>query len=115
MAVKPRNPAGVFPQLNIMIVDHLFGSFTRVVVVCAVEINSFDVMAVTANKICSIMRQNVTPLLGGSMQHSLSPITTEGRAMMETVCSGFVFRTRPDTPTILWMQPTIHKMTTPLQ
>jgi hypothetical protein len=104
MAIEPRNPAGVFPQLNIMIVDHLFGAFPRVVFICAVEIDSFDVMAVAANKICSIVRHNGTPLLGGSMQHSLSPITAEGLAVMETVCSGFVFRTRPDTPTIPWMQ-----------
>jgi hypothetical protein len=77
--IKPRNPAGVFPQLNIVTVDHLFGAFLRLVVVSAVEIDSFNGMAVTANEVCSIVRHNRRSLeLGGSMQHSLSPITAEG-------------------------------------
>jgi hypothetical protein len=55
-AIKPRNPSGMFPQLNIVTVDHLFGAFLRVVVVSAVEIHSFDMLAVAVNKICSIVR-----------------------------------------------------------
>jgi hypothetical protein len=51
LAIKPRNPAGVFPQLNVMTIDHLFGAFPRVVVVSAVETHSFDMMAVAVNKI----------------------------------------------------------------
>ena len=54
-AIKPRNPAGVFPQLNIMAIDHLFGAFPRVVVVSAVEIHGFDTMTAAVNKICSIV------------------------------------------------------------
>jgi hypothetical protein len=78
-AIKPRNPAGVFPQLDIMTVDHLLGAFPCVVVVSAVEVDSFNGMAVTANEVCSIVRHNRRSLeLGGSMQHSLSPITAEG-------------------------------------
>lgn len=61
-----------------MTVDQLFGAFPRVVVVSAVEIYSFDMMAVTVNKIRSIVRHTGTFLLGGSIQHSLSPISTDG-------------------------------------
>jgi hypothetical protein len=57
-AIKPRNPAGVFPQLNVVTVDHLFGAFLCVVIVSAVDIHSFDMMAVAVNKICSIVRHN---------------------------------------------------------
>src|ERR1700678_2000150 len=57
-AIEPRNPAGVFPQLDIVTVDHLFGVFLRIVVISAVEIHSFDMMAVAVNKKCSILRHN---------------------------------------------------------
>jgi hypothetical protein len=52
------NPAGVFPQLDIMTVDHLLGAFLCVVVVSAVEVDSFNGMAVTANEVYSIVRHN---------------------------------------------------------
>jgi hypothetical protein len=55
---KPCNPAGVFPQLNIMTVGHLLGAFPCGVVVSAVEVDSFNGMAVTANEVCSIVRHN---------------------------------------------------------
>ena len=56
LAGKPRNPAGVFPQFNAMTIGHLLGSFPCGVVVSAVEVDSFDGMAVTSNKVCSIVR-----------------------------------------------------------
>jgi hypothetical protein len=46
----------VFPQFNVMTVDHLLGAFPCGVVVSEVEIDSFFGMAVASNKVCSIVR-----------------------------------------------------------
>jgi len=77
MAIKPRNSAGVFPQLNIMTVNHLFGVLPRVVVVRAVEIDSFDVMAVVANEICSIVRHSRCSLV--RREHAALSVTDNYR------------------------------------
>jgi predicted phage tail protein len=54
-AVKLRNSAGVLPQLDITTVGHLLGAFLRRVVVDALEVDSFNVMAVTGDKIRAIV------------------------------------------------------------
>jgi len=84
-----------------MTVDHLFSAFPRVVIVSAVDIHSFDMMAVAVNKICSIGRHDRYFLV--RREYAALPVTDNYRrdgAMMETVCLIFMFRTRPDTPTV---------------
>ncbi len=46
-AVKLSNSAGVLPQLDITNVGHLLSAFLRRVVVDALEVDSFNLMAVT--------------------------------------------------------------------
>jgi hypothetical protein len=54
-AVELRNSAGVFPQLDISTYGHLLSSFLRRVVVDALEVDSFYVMALTGDKIRAIV------------------------------------------------------------
>jgi hypothetical protein len=50
-AAKLCNSAGVLPQLDITNVGHLLSAFLCRVVVDALEVDSFNVMAVTGDKI----------------------------------------------------------------
>ena len=88
----------MFPQFNVMTVDHLLGAFPSGGVVSTVEVDSFDGMAVTSNKgmLDSAPLPTLPSSLGGSLQYSLSPIIAVSGAMMQSVCSGFVFITRSD-------------------
>jgi hypothetical protein len=54
-AVELRNSSGVFPQLDVGAVGHLLSTPLRRVVVDAFEVDSFDVMAVTGDKIRAIV------------------------------------------------------------
>jgi hypothetical protein len=58
MAFKLRDPAVVLPKFDIMTVYHLPGAFFRRGVVVADEIDGFHEMAVTADKVSSIVRHN---------------------------------------------------------
>jgi hypothetical protein len=53
--VELRNSAGVLPQLDISTVGHLLSTFLRRVVIDALEVDSFNVMAVRGDKIRSIV------------------------------------------------------------
>jgi hypothetical protein len=54
-AFELRNPSGVQPKLNIVPIDHSFGTFLCGVVVDAVEVDSLDVITLTSNQERSIM------------------------------------------------------------
>ena len=53
--VELRNSAGVLPQLDISTVGHLLSTFLRRVVIDALEVDSFNVIAVRGDKIRSIV------------------------------------------------------------
>ena len=56
MTFKLRNPAILLPKFNVVTVDHLPGAFSCPVVVIADEIDGLHEMAVTADKVRSIVR-----------------------------------------------------------
>jgi hypothetical protein len=56
MAFKLLDSAVVLPKFNVMTVDHLPGAFPCTIVVIADEIDGLHEMAVTADKIRSIVR-----------------------------------------------------------
>ena len=56
MAFELRNPAVVLPKFNVVTVDHLPGAFPCGGVVIADQIDGFHELAVTADKISSIVR-----------------------------------------------------------
>jgi len=58
MALKLRNPAVVLPKFDVMTIDHLPSAFFRGGVVIADEIDGFHEVAITADKVSSIVRRN---------------------------------------------------------
>jgi hypothetical protein len=56
MAFKLLDSAVVLPKFDVVAVDHLPGAFSCTVVIIADEIDGLHEMAVTANKIRSIVR-----------------------------------------------------------
>jgi hypothetical protein len=54
-AVELCNSSGVLPQLDVSTIGHLLSTLLRRVVVDAFEVDSFDVMAVTGDKIRAIV------------------------------------------------------------
>jgi hypothetical protein len=62
------DPAVAVPKFNVVAVDHFAGSFSCAVVVGANEIDGFHELAVTADKVRSIVRHDLTsltPAIGG--------------------------------------------------
>jgi len=95
-AVKLRNSAGVLPQLDITTVGHLLSALLRRVVIDAREVDSFDVMALTGNKIRSRMWHSLRSLIW--REHAGLSVTdgSQQQTMIESTCTAFIFTTRPN-------------------
>jgi hypothetical protein len=78
MAFELLNSAVVLPKFNVVTVDHLPGAFPCAVVVIADEVDGLHKLAVTANKVRSIMGHSVR----GPCSGSLSSLTSQRRASM---------------------------------
>ena len=95
-AVKLRNSAGVLPQFDIASDRHLFGAFLGRIVVEAFEVDSLDVMAVRGDKIRSVAGHGRCSQ--DRREHAGLSVTdgSQQRAMIESLCSAFMFRARPN-------------------
>jgi hypothetical protein len=56
LTVNFRDPAGIVPKFDLLTIDHSRSPFLCIIVVVAVEIESPDVIPVTANNLRSVVR-----------------------------------------------------------
>jgi hypothetical protein len=74
MTLKLLNSAVVLPKFNVVTIDHFPGVFSCAVVVIANQIDGFHKMAVTANKVRSVVCHDRTfPYLGDLSSPSSQP------------------------------------------
>jgi hypothetical protein len=72
LAVKLCNSAGVMPKLNIVPINHFEGAFLCSFVIGAGEVDCFNQVAVTANKVRLIVRHNRRSSHTGGLRSLLS-------------------------------------------
>jgi hypothetical protein len=85
MAFELRNPAVVLPKFNVVTVDYLPGAFPCGGVVIADQIDGFHELAVTADKISSIVRHiRASPHIGLSSPSS-QPHTPDSMGSLDTI------------------------------
>jgi hypothetical protein len=77
MAFELRNPAVVLPKFNVVTVDYLPGAFPCGGVVIADQIDGFHELAVTADKISSIVR-HIRGLPSHRLEFAIKPTAHTG-------------------------------------